>query len=234
MSSPGATANGLPWRSVGRAGLLFVGLLAGGLVLRQFSGGLNTAWVDQWVMGQGAWGQAVFILLGAAACATGVPRQAVGFAAGYAFADVYGLGPAIVLATAAQVLGCVVDFFWARAIARDWARQRIRGRLARLEAVLADNAFTTTLIVRLLPVGNNMAFSLLGGVSSARALPFLAASAIGYLPQTLVFALLGGGSRVAGWQRIALGGALFAVSVALGLWLYRRQRAMAAAVSAGS
>jgi len=214
--------------------LLFVGLLAGGLILRQFSSGLNTAWVDQWVTGQGAWGQAVFVLLGAAACATGVPRQAVGFAAGYAFADPYGLGPAIAIATVAQALGCATDFFWARAIARDWARQRIRGRLARLESVLTEHAFTTTLIVRLLPVGNNMAFSLLGGVSSARAVPFLAASAIGYVPQTLVFALLGGGSRGAGWQRIALGGALFAVSVALGLWLYRRQRAMAAAVSAGS
>ena len=57
--------------------------------------------------------------------------------------------------------------------------------------MLADNAFTVTLIVRLLPVGNNTAFSLLGGVASVRALPFLAGSAIGYVPQTLVFVLLG-------------------------------------------
>jgi uncharacterized membrane protein YdjX (TVP38/TMEM64 family) len=226
-------APGLPWRSIGRASLLLLGLLAVGLALRQFSGGLDAALMDRWVTGQGIWGQAVFILLGAAACATGVPRQAVGFAAGYAFASSYGLGLAIAIATVAQVLGCATDFYWARAIARDWARQRIRGRLARLEAVLAQHAFTTTLIVRLLPVGNNLAFSLLGGVSSVRALPFLVASAIGYVPQTLVSALLGGGSRSANWQGIALGCALFAGSVALGLWLYRRQRT-AAALSAGS
>ena len=54
-----------------------------------------------------------------------------------------------------------------------------------------------TLTLRLLPVGSNMLLNLVAGVSErARQAPFMAASAIGYLPQTVVFALLGGGVRV--------------------------------------
>lgn len=216
-----------PARSILRLGLLLLGLLGGGLVLRSFAGHLDTALIDQLVVGQGITGQLIYVLLAAASCATGVPRQAAGFAAGYAFSAALGAPLALVLAMVAQLLGCALDFFWARAVARDWARKRLRGKLARLEAVLVDNPFTITLIVRLLPVGNNTAFSLLGGASAVRPLPFHAASALGYLPQTLVFVLLGGGARVAGWQRIGLAVALFAASVVLGVWLYRRHRGMA-------
>lgn len=215
-----------------RLGLLLLGLLGGGLVLRGFAGHLDTALIDQLVVGQGITGQVVYVLLAAASCATGVPRQVAGFAAGYAFSAALGLPLALALATLAQVLGCALDFFWARVVARDWVRQRLRGRLARLEAVLAANPFTVTLIVRLLPVGNNTAFSLLGGASSARALPFLTASGLGYLPQTLVFVLAGGGAQSAGWAQILFAGGGFAASVLLGLWLYRRHRGIVA--SAGS
>ncbi|MSP29307.1 MAG: TVP38/TMEM64 family protein [Acetobacteraceae bacterium] len=221
-----------PWQSIWRLSLLLLGLLGAGLALQQLAGGLETAVIDRLVINQGAWGMAVFVMLGGVACASGVPRQAAGFTAGYIFADEFGLGGltlflALVLATLAQLLGCALDFFWARLVARNWARARLRGRLAGLERVLCGHPFTITLIIRLLPVGNNTAFSLLGGASSVAAGPFLAASGLGYLPQTIVFVLLGGGARVASWQRIALAGGLFAASVVLGLWLHQRHRATA-------
>jgi uncharacterized membrane protein YdjX (TVP38/TMEM64 family) len=56
-------------------------------------------------------------------------------------------------------------------------------------------------------------------------LPFLAASALGYLPQTAVFALLGKGVRVDGAWQIALAVALMAVSAAIGFALLRRHAA---------
>lgn len=219
-------------RSILRLGLLLLGLLGAGLAISSFSGALETHLIDRLVIGQGPVGWAIFVALAAAACATGVPRQAAGFAAGYAFTAEAGtaeagLPLAMGLATAAQTLGCALDFYWARIVAQDWARRRLRGWLARLEAVLAGSPFAVTLIIRLLPVGNNTAFSLLGGASTVRAAPFLAGSALGYLPQTLVFVLLGGGARVAGWQRIALAVILFVASALLGLWLYRRHRALA-------
>ncbi|MFQ3622569.1 MAG: VTT domain-containing protein, partial [Acetobacteraceae bacterium] len=128
------------------------------------------------------------------------------------------------LALSAMILGCAASFFYARLIGRDWARRRISGRLARLDRFLAENPFTATLTMRLLPVGNNLALNLLAGLSGVAAVPFLAASAVGYLPQTVVFALLGKGVRVDGVVQIALGAALFAASALLGLLLLRRHR----------
>ena len=222
----------MPWQSIWRLAVLLLGLLGAGLALQKLAGGLETDLIDRLVINQGALGLVMFVLLGGVACASGVPRQAAGFAAGYVFADAAGIGGlalllALGLATLAQLLGCALDFFWARMVVRDWARQRLRGRLARLETMLCGHPFTITLIIRLLPVGNNTAFSLLGGASAVAAGRFLAASALGYLPQTFVFVLLGGGARVASWQRIALAAGLFAASVVLGLWLYRRHRGMA-------
>jgi uncharacterized membrane protein YdjX (TVP38/TMEM64 family) len=56
-------------------------------------------------------------------------------------------------------------------------------------------------------------------------LAFLAASALGYMPQTVIFALLGKGIRVDGAWQMGLAAALFVVSVVIGLWLLRRHRA---------
>jgi uncharacterized membrane protein YdjX (TVP38/TMEM64 family) len=79
-----------------------------------------------------------------------------------------------------------------------------------------------SLTLRLLPVGNNVVLSLLAGLSSVSAPAFLVASAIGYVPQTLVFALLGSGVHVSHTEQIVLGGVLFVASALLGVVLMRR------------
>jgi uncharacterized membrane protein YdjX (TVP38/TMEM64 family) len=207
--------------------LLLCGLLAGALALRH-AHGLDADFIDQAIAGQGMRGQALFLVLAAAAGAAGLPRQVISFAAGYAFGPWLG----IALAFAAQMIGCAMDFAWARLLAREWTRAwlagRLGGRLARLETFLARNPFTATLTVRLIPAGSNVGFTLLAGVSSVRPLPFLAGSALGYLPQTVIFALIGGGARVDGWVQIGLGAGLLTAATALGLYLFRRYRAEAA------
>jgi uncharacterized membrane protein YdjX (TVP38/TMEM64 family) len=155
---------------------------------------------------------------GAALTAFGVPRQAVAFAAGYAF----GAWRGGALAMVAQMLGCSADFWWARAVARDWAARRLRGRLARLDATLAARPFVATLTLRLLPVGNNLLLNLLGGVSGLRAAPFFAATVIGYVPQTVVFALAGSGVHVGRSVQLGAASGLFAVSAVLGGLLLRQ------------
>jgi uncharacterized membrane protein YdjX (TVP38/TMEM64 family) len=70
--------------------------------------------------------------------------------------------------------------------------------------------------------------NLAAGLSSIRALPFLAASAIGFIPQTIVFALIGRGSAPSHTHVLALGIAMFALSATLGVLLLRRTRAITA------
>ncbi len=197
--------------------LLLAGLAAAGLVLRS---GVGRAALDAPAQA----GPLAFVVLGALACAVGVPRQVVAYAGGLGF----GTWPGCALAMLAEVCGCAVTFFWARLVARDWAARRLRGRLARLDEQLRRHPFGATLTLRLLPVGSNVLLTLMAGVSAVAAMPFLLASAIGYLPQTIVFALIGGGTRVDRTAQLLLGLALFVLASALGIWLMRRIRALPA------
>ncbi|WP_226381402.1 TVP38/TMEM64 family protein [Falsiroseomonas ponticola] len=205
--------------------VLAAGLLAGGALLREMGGVPGTAWVDSTIRDEGIWGEVVFVAVGAAITAIGVPRQSLAFLGGYAFGTVLGTA----LALLAQVIGCAAAHAWARALGREWAERRMEGRfghrLRPLRDALAANPFSATLALRLLPVGNNLALNLLAGMAGIGLGPFVLGSAIGYLPQTVVFALLGKGIRVEGAWQLGLAAVLLAVSVALGLWLLRRHRA---------
>ena len=214
-----------PLRSVFRLLLLALGLALAGWVLRELGEDHGIAFMSAQMRGGGLWAETLFVLVGAAATAVGAPRQAVAFLGGSAFGALAGGG----LSMLAQVLGCALGYGWARVIGREWAARRLAGRFGRrlkpVHDVLAGSPFGATLALRLLPVGNNLAINLLAGLSGIRAVPFLLASGLGYLPQTAVFALLGEGVAVDRTAQIALGGALFAVSAALGWWLLRRHRA---------
>lgn len=202
--------------AAGRPALLLLGLVGAGLALRYLG-------LDAGVAAAGQHGPLAFVAIAAAACAVGVPRQVVAYAGGLAF----GFWPGAALALLAEILGCIGDFYWARWVARAWAARWLArngtGRLEQLSRFLAANAFAATLTLRLLPVGNNLLLNLLAGVSSVAAGPFFAASALGYVPQTAVFALLGGGVRVSQGTQVAVAGTLLALSIALGLLLARRR-----------
>ncbi len=192
--------------------LLLTGLAAAGLALRS---GVGRGALDA----PARLGPAGFVAAGAVACALGVPRQVVAYAAGLGF----GMWAGGALALAAQILGCAADFFWVRLVARDWAARRMRGRLARLDAALAKHPFSATFTIRLLPIGSNVALNLLAGVSGVAAAPFLAASALGYVPQTVVFGLLGAGVSVGHGTQIAVAAGLFGLASGVGVWLLRRR-----------
>jgi len=197
--------------AVARAALLLAGLCVAGLALRL----LGPALVSAEPSPRGA-----LILFGAGAALTafGIPRQALAFAAGYAF----GAWRGGVLAMAAQMVGCCADFWWARVIARDWAQRHLRGRLARLDQALNARPFMATLTLRLLPVGNNLLLNLMAGVCGLRTVRFLLATFIGYLPQTAVFALAGSGVQVDRAVQLGVAAGLFATSAALGAVLLGR------------
>ena len=158
-------------------------------------------------------------LLGAALCAIGLPRQIVCYAAGGAF----GVEAGIAVALAAQLLGCAIDVAMARTFLRAWVARRLGGRLARIDRALSRRPFVATLTLRLLPVGNNLLTNLVAGVSGLAVAPFLAASALGFLPQTAVFVLAGAGVETASWLPVALAAALFALSATLGYRLLRAE-----------
>lgn len=213
-------------------GLLGIGLLlllGFGLQALQSGAWLDQAWVDTQVLGQGLRGEALFFLAALLFTALGLPRQVVGFFAGYAF----GLAVGGLLALAASLGGALLTFSVARWLGRDLVRRWFTGRLRGLDEFVGDHPLRTILLIRLLPLGSNLATNLAAGISRMGARPFAAGSALGYLPQTLVFALIGSGIAVDPVWRIGTGILLFLLSGLLGLSLYRRFRLRTSARQTG-
>jgi uncharacterized membrane protein YdjX (TVP38/TMEM64 family) len=167
-------------------------------------------------------GALIFVVAGAVLTASGLPRQVLAFAGGFVFGPWEGGA----LALLGQSLGAALDYAAAHTAAGDWAKRRLAkreaGTLARIRRMITAHPFTATLTLRLLPVGNNTVLNLVAGVAGVAAVPFLLASLIGYIPQTIIFALLGSGVHVGQTLRLAIAAALFIMSAVLGAVLWRR------------
>jgi uncharacterized membrane protein YdjX (TVP38/TMEM64 family) len=163
----------------------------------------------------------VYVGLAAAFTAAGLPRQIACFLGGYAF----GFAMGTVYATVASGLGCALAVVYSRFLGREFVAQRMGPRIARVDAFLRRSPFQMALIIRFFPLGSNLVTNLAAGISSIPAIPFVLGSTLGYLPQTVIFALFGSGVEVSSAWRMALGAALFVLSTAMGVALYRRCRA---------
>lgn len=213
-------------RLIVRGLILFGSFVALGVILKVTKLGsiLDEHWIEASVRGQGIRGELLFIAVGMVATAVGLPRQAVGFLGGYAF----GFAVGTLLSVLAAALGCAVAFWYARLLGRDLVMARFAHRVRRIDAFLSGNPLAMTLLIRFLPVGSNLATNLAAGVSGVSAVAFIAGSALGYVPQQAVFALVGSGVTLDPALRIGVGAVLFVVSGALGVYLYRRYRRGAA------
>ena len=126
----------------------------------------------------------------------------------------------------ATLLGSLLTFYYARFMGREALSRRFPGKVQKLDAFLSENPMSMALILRLSPFSANLAVNLTAGVTGVPVLPFFAGSLIGYLPQTIIFALLGGGIlESSAILNTILSAVLFVISTAVGLWLWRRTRA---------
>jgi uncharacterized membrane protein YdjX (TVP38/TMEM64 family) len=181
---------------------------------------VNEAWIDAHIRGHGVEGTLLFLMMGAIFTAVGLPRQIIAFLGGYAFSLLAGT----LLAALAALLGCVITFIYARMFGKGLLRAKLGARAGRFDAFIHDNPFSMTLLIRLLPVGNNLLTNLAAGISSIRPGAFFSGSYLGYLPQTLVFALVGSGVNIAPALKVGLAVVLFLVSGLLGAYLYHNHR----------
>jgi uncharacterized membrane protein YdjX (TVP38/TMEM64 family) len=181
---------------------------------------LTNDWINTHIKGQGFAGEILFVAIAALATGIGLPRQVVSSLAGYAF----GLWLGSALALVGSIAGCIGAFYYARILARAPIQRKFSGRVRKLDDFLHEHAFTMTLLIRMLPVGSNVATNLAAGVSSVRATPFFGGSVLGYVPQTVIFALLGSGATEDPMLRTTLSVILFVASALLGVYLYRHFR----------
>jgi uncharacterized membrane protein YdjX (TVP38/TMEM64 family) len=137
----------------------------------------------------------------------GLPR--LGFAAlgGVAFDWLAGCA----LAQLGTIGGCLVNFWWARYLGRDLSLRRGGRTWNALVERVARRPIATNVLLRLIPVGNSLALNSFLGMCPISSRDFLVGTALGTLPETLIFALLGAG---------AASGSAVAVALALGALLF--------------
>lgn len=181
---------------------------------------VNEAWIDARVRGHGLNGALLFLLMGGLFTAIGLPRQIIAFLGGYAFSVELGT----LLGALAALIGCMLTFAYARLFGKGLLRSRLGERAGRFDRFIHDHPVSMTLLIRLIPAGSNLLTNLAAGISSIRPIHFFSGTFFGYLPQTLVFALVGSGVHIAPALKLVLASGLFLVSGALGVWLYRRYR----------
>jgi len=179
---------------------------------------LDQGWVDTQVRDKGAAGVLLFVLVCCLLGSVGLSRQVIAFLGGYAF----GFSQGVMLSMVAVVAACITTFYVSRTLLRAYLEKRFSARIQQIDAFLHENTFTMALLVRLLPLGSNWMINIAAGVSSVRKYPFFFGSALGYIPQMLIFSLLGSGTRVDQFWQVAIAMALFVLAATLGLVLYRK------------
>ncbi len=206
-----------------KTGILFLTLAGVVFFAHVFDLGgiLNPAWADAHLKRQGGAGVALYIGVTALLSAAGAPRQALAALGGYAFGALLGT----VWASAGLIMGCAGGFFYARLLGRASVERRFGPLIRRFNAFVSRQPFLLTIALRLLPVGNNALANLAAGVSAIPAPAFIGGSGIGYLPQTVIFALLGSGLRYDPLLHTGISALLFCLASLLGLALYRHFKA---------
>lgn len=199
-------------------GLLVILLLAGaGFLLGDL---VDKAWIDQNIRNAGFQGQALFICAGSLLISLGLSRQFIAFLGGYGFGFVQGA----LLGMVAVIAGCITTFYVARLFVNSTRLTFQNQRLQKASEFLHENTFTMTLLIRLLPAGSNWFVNLAAGATGIRSLPFFAGSALGFIPQMLIFALVGGGTQLGQAWQIGIAMCLLVSAGCLGLYLYRKSR----------
>lgn len=164
-------------------------------------------------------GKLTYVLLATGLICIGAPRQIISFFAAFFF----GLGAGFLVALLSTTCGCVISYSLARVFSR-YFQQFVRGKLDTALSFWRKNTLIATMIWRFLPVGNNLLSNLAAGAFKIPPVKFVAGSAIGYVPQTLVFAVMGSGVNVESNAQIAISIGLFVLSAMMGLYLYARYK----------
>jgi len=156
----------------------------------------------------GLFSRLTFIFTATALVAIGLPRLYVSAIAGL----IYGATEGIMLGLIASVLGASITYVLGRTLLGDVARRRLRGRVALWQERFQANAFWWVLQMRLIPFANSTVMNLLCGTCRVPFRPFLTASALGFIPLTVVFALVGSGGAKRDFLQIGLAVVLLLLS----------------------
>jgi uncharacterized membrane protein YdjX (TVP38/TMEM64 family) len=180
----------------------------------------RVAQLQQWLAQWGVWAWLVFAVVGTGLVSIGLPRIVLAAVGGAMFGVIVGT----LWSQVAMTLAILAPFLYSRHLGRDLVARRMGRRLQRFDELLGQHGFMVVLLIRLCPVGNNFLTNYLAGVTTIPLATFLAASFIGYLPESFIFALLGSGFADHPQLRLWGGAGLLVVFSLFFIWYFRRSK----------
>ncbi len=202
-------------RTALKAGALVL-MVLGAVGLALVLGSPDIAAMRSRIDAAGMWGPALFFGLYAALALIPVPKALLTAAGGALFGLWGGAG----LSLAGALVGAILSFGAGRLLGREAVDRLIHGRLARVDALLADHGLSAVLIVRLVPLVPFIAINYASGLSGVRFRHYVLGSALGMVPGSLAYAALGAYGTDP-WGLAAAGSALIILVVG-GSWWARR------------
>jgi uncharacterized membrane protein YdjX (TVP38/TMEM64 family) len=138
--------------------------------------------VRGWLDGAGGSGWAGLVLGLALLLLVPVPRSALSVLVGV----VAGFGPGLAVALTAGLLAALAAFALSRTLGRSAVTRLAGTRLERVDALMVRRGFVAVLTGRLLPVVPFVVLSYAAGLTAMRLAPYLAGTALGLVPATVV------------------------------------------------
>ena len=173
-----------PWVRLG----VLLTIVAAVVVWSLQGDGVTVAGLRAQVDGLGAAAPATYIALYAVSTTFLIPAAPFTVAAGLLF----GPAPGTLIALAGATLGATGAFSLGRLLGRDAARQIGGKQVARIDGFLRDRGFVAVLVLRLVPLFPYNVINVTAGVTGLRIRDYVAATAIGIIPGTVVYVALGG------------------------------------------
>ncbi len=172
---------------------------------------LNRLFEQHWAI---AW--PVFMIAGVVYTALGGPRQLLAFSCGYLMGGL----PGALLSTALTGIGALLVIYCVRHIGMEWMRKRHGERVAFIRRLLAEDTWLWICMVRLMPVGSNLATNIAVALAMLSTPAVFWGSLLGYLPQMLLFSFAGAGLALQDELQIWISLLMLVLSTVLVLYLY--------------
>jgi dolichol-phosphate mannosyltransferase len=170
-----------------------------------------------------ALGMPLFVLVTAVAVAVGAPRTAFSVLGGLLF----GFATGAMLEISGSLLGGAATFALLRALGPDNATALLPGRLPssqRLARSIGEHGLTATIALRSFPIGNALLTTVLLCFSGVALRDYVLGSALGMIPATVTYALLGSAPHGHLIERTLIAAAMLLVLGMSRWWIWPRTR----------
>jgi len=141
----------------------------------------------------GLWAPVILALLYIPACLLFIPNTFVSTGVGFLLGPIWGTLTAIIGLT----LGNTCSFYMSRFLGRGWFRSfaRMEPKFRAVEVACDREGFKVVMLTRLTPVFPSNLMSYLFGMTGVRWRDYAGATAVGMLPRTIVYTIMGAAAK---------------------------------------